>query len=347
LQEKMAEPGDTLLKGRYRVMRLLHRGGFSFIYLAQDNFLGKNVALKELIPALVADPATLKRFICEAQATSHLAHPNIVRTLNVFTDRGNYYIVMEYLPGGSLEELLRERGRLSLDETMPIVADICAGLNEAHSQGIYHCDIKPGNILFDEKGVAKLADFGIAHVSKALVARSWHTARDFSLGTLFYMAPEQLDGVRSDPRVDVYALGAVLYQMLSGRPYLPFDQRETPGAQADNVSFIRHRRPRPLDDLPPEVNTVMMKALSKRPARRYESAAALRLALVQAGLPFVTLPRTVMALSPLDSASSRPPGLLSHRVPQPDWVWVAVATTGVSLLFLLVAYGFLGRIGSW
>jgi len=343
----MIGPGDTLLKGRYYAMRLLHRGGFSFIYLAWDNVLGKDVVLKELIPTLADDSATLQRFICEAQATSHLAHPNIVRTLNVFTDQDNYYIVMEYLPGGSLEEFLRARKRLTLDEAAPIVADICAGLDEAHSQGVYHCDLKPGNILFDENGVAKLADFGIAHVSGALVARSWRTDRDFSSGTLLYMAPEQLDGVRDDPRVDVYALGTVLYQMLSGRPYLPFDSRGTPGAQADNISFIRHRHPQPLEDVPPEVNVVLMKALAKRPVRRYESAMALRTALVQACLPYVTSPRAVMALSPLDSASFRPLALPGGRVPPSDRVWAATAATAASLLFLLVAYAFLGGVGSW
>lgn len=343
----MARPGDTLLKERYRVTRLLHRGGFGFIYLAQDKVLGKDVALKELIPVLADDPATLKRFICEAQATSRLAHPNIVRTLNVFTDRGNYYIVMEYLPGGSLEELLGERERLSLDEAVLVIADICAGLSKAHSQGVYHCDLKPGNILFDENGVAKLADFGIAYFSDALVARSWRMLGDFPSGTPLYMAPEQLDGVRNDPRVDVYALGALLYQMLSGRPYLQFDQRDTPGAQAGNVGFVYHRRPQPLDALPPEVNVVLMKALAKRPAQRYESVAALRSALVQASLPYLTSVRAVMSLSPLDSARSRPPGLLAHRVPRSDWVWVAAAATGASLLLLLAAYAFLGRVGGW
>jgi serine/threonine-protein kinase len=343
----MVEPGDTLLRGRYCVKRQLHRGGFGFIYLAWDNVLGKDVVLKELIPTLAEDSATLKRFICEAQATSHLAHPNIVRTFNVFADRHSYYIVMEYLPGGSLEELLSERERLTLDEAVPIVADICAGMSEAHSQGVYHCDLKPGNILFDGNGVAKLADFGIAHVSGALVARSWRTASDFSSGTLLYMAPEQLDGVRDDPRVDVYALGAVFYRVLSGRTYLPFDRRDTPGAQADNINFIRYRHPRPLEDMPPEVNVVLMKALAKRPSRRYDSAAALRSALVQASLPYVTSPRTVMALSPLDSANSRPLTMLHRRVPPFEQVWPATAATAASLLFLLVAYAFLGRVGSW
>lgn len=343
----MAKPGDTLLKGRYRVKRLLHRGGFGFIYLVRDNNLGRDVALKELIPALADDPATLKRFIREARATSRLAHSNIVRTLDIFNDQGNYYIAMEYLSGGSLEELLCQRERLSLDEAVLVIADICAGLNEAHSHGVYHCDLKPGNILFDEHGVARLADFGIAHISNALVARSWRTTRDFSAGTLLYMAPEQLDGVRNDPRVDVYALGALLYQMLAGRPYIQFDQRDTPSAQAGNVDLIRHRHPLPLDDLPPEVNEVVMKALAKQPARRYESAAALRSALIQASLPYLTSLRAVMALSPLDPVNLRPPGLVARSVSPADWIWVAAATTSASLLLLLVAYAFLGGAGGW
>ncbi len=343
----MSKPGDTLLKGRYRVMRLLHRGGFGYIYLAQDRLLEQNVALKELMPVLADDSATLKRFIHEAQATSRLIHPNIARTLDVFTDRGNYYIALEYLPGGSLEDLLHQRSWLSLDEAVLIAADICAALSQAHNQGVYHCDIKPGNILFDKNGVAKLADFGIAHVSETLVARNWRTARDFSSGTLLYMAPEQLDGVRDDPRVDVYALGAVLYQMLAGRPYLPFDPQDTAGAQANNINLIRHHRPQPLDRLPSEVNAVLIKALSKQPTRRYPSAAALRSALVQTSLPYVTSVRAVMALSPLDSATPRPAGLLTQRDAPSDWLWLATAAMGVSLLFLLAAYAFLGRMGTW
>jgi serine/threonine protein kinase len=137
----MTRPGDTLLKGRYRTTRLLHRGGFGFIYLAWDKVLGQNVVLKELIPALAGDPATLKHFIREAQATSCLAHPNIVRTLNLFTDQDNYFIVMEYLPVGSLEDLLHERERLTLDEAVLIATDICTALTEAHSYGVYHCDL--------------------------------------------------------------------------------------------------------------------------------------------------------------------------------------------------------------
>jgi serine/threonine protein kinase len=338
LQDNMTRPGGTLAKGRYQIKRLLHRGGFGFIYLAKDNVLDRDVALKELIPALADDPATLKRFIHEARATSRLEHPNIVRTLNIFADRGNYHIVMEYLTGGSLEELLRERKKLPLDEAIVIATDLCAALSEAHSQGVYHCDLKPSNVLFDRHGVAKLGDFGIAHISDTLVSRSWRTTRNFSSGTLPYMAPEQLDGVRNDPRVDVYALGTLLYQMLSGQTYLQFDQRNTPGAQADNVKLIRHRCPEPLDHLPAEVNDVLMKALAKQPTQRYTSAMALRSALMQASLPYLTSVRAVMALSPLSSTNSRPVGMKGCNASPPDWMWVAAAAMGASLLFLLVTY---------
>jgi serine/threonine protein kinase len=338
LQDNMTRPGGTLAKGRYQVKRLLHRGGFGFIYLAKDNVRGQDVAIKELIPALADDPATLKRFIREARATSRLEHPNIVRTLNIFPDRGNYYIVMEYLPGGTLEELMRQRKKLSLDEAIVIATDLCAALSEAHSQGVYHCDLKPSNVLFDRHGVAKLGDFGIAHVSNRLVSRSWHTTREFSSGTLPYMAPEQLDGVRNDLRVDVYALGTLLYQMLSGQPYLEFNQRNTPGAQADNVRLIRHQCPEPLPDLPDEVNQVLMRALAKQPAQRYASAMDLRSALMQACLPYLTSVRAVMALSPLSSTNSRPVSMKGYPVSPPDWMWVAAAAMGASLLLLLVTY---------
>ena len=200
------KPNDTLLNGQYRILRLLGRGGFGFVYQAQDTLLHKEVAIKELIPALVGDEATLKRFLVEARATMELAHDHIVRTFNVFQESDNYYIIMECMSGGSLEDRLRETGSLPVDEAVTIAVQVCDGLGHAHDRGIVHCDLKPANILFTSRGAAKIADFGIAHVSDQALSRSWMTPAGFVAGTLPYMSPEQADGVREDPRVDVYAL---------------------------------------------------------------------------------------------------------------------------------------------
>jgi len=199
-------PGDNLLSGQYRILRQLGRGGFGFVYCAQDTLLGDEVAIKELISALVGDETMLKRFLAEAKATMRLAHPHIVRTHNVFSEAGNYYIVMEYVPGGSLEDRLPDCELLSVSEALRIAAEVCDGLSYAHAEGVVHCDLKPANILFDARSSAKVADFGIAHVSGEMLTRTWQTPAGFAAGTLPYMSPEQTDGVRDDPRVDVYAL---------------------------------------------------------------------------------------------------------------------------------------------
>jgi hypothetical protein len=277
-------PGDTPNNDHYRILRQLGRGGFGFVYLAQDTLLGEQVAIKELIPALVGDEGTLKRFLAEARATMRLRHERIVATHSVFTEGGNYYIVMECMAGDSLEARLRERGSLPVDEAVRIAAEVCEGLAYAHERGVVHCDLKPHNILFDANGRAKVADFGIAHVSGEMLTRSWKTPAGFVAGTLPYMSPEQADGVRDDPRIDVYAVGAVLYRMLTGRPYLEFDQRETPGAQADNVYRIRNQDPQPpsahVPGSPVWVDGVVLRALAKQSAKRYASAEAMRAALL-------------------------------------------------------------------
>lgn len=199
-------PKDTLLNGHYSIVRPLGRGGFGFVYLAQDTLLGEQVAIKELIPALVGDESTLKRFLAEARATMRLTHKHIVRTHNVFAEGGNYYIVMEYMPGGSLEERLRQCGSLPVPEAVKVAAEVCEGLACAYEEQVVHCDLKPANILFDGKGSAKVADFGIAHVSGEMLTRSWVTPAGFVAGTLPYMSPEQAEGVRDETRIDIYAL---------------------------------------------------------------------------------------------------------------------------------------------
>jgi serine/threonine protein kinase/Tol biopolymer transport system component len=355
-------PGDPLLNGHYRIVRLLGRGGFGFVYLAQDTLLGEHVAIKELIPALVGDEAMLKRFLAEARATMRLRHERIVGTHNVFSEGGNYYIVMEYMAGDSLEARLREHGSLSVPEAVQVTIDLCAGLEYAHPHGVVHCDLKPSNILFDEWGLAKVADFGIAHISGEMLTRSWVTPAGFVAGTLPYMSPEQADGVRDDPRIDVYALGAILYRMLTGRTYLEFDQRETPGATADNVNRLRREIPVPPSAhnkaIPATLDRVVLRALAKQPEERYASAEAMRVALQQQPAPepaVSPLPptkptssqrRTSATPTPAPQTPSSPLSAapaVKRSSPLPAWFWPAVVAAVVLLAFLILAIAALSR----
>jgi eukaryotic-like serine/threonine-protein kinase len=282
--------GDRLLNGQYHILRQLGRGGFGFVYLAQDRLLGEQVALKELIPALVGDEAVLKRFLAEARATIRLTHERIVRTYNVFSEAGNYYIAMEYMAGGSLDDRL-QAGPLPPAEAVRIAADVLEGLHYAHGRGVVHCDLKPANILFSADPArggevsAKVADFGIAHISDQLLDRTWQTSLGFVAGTLPYMSPEQAEGIRDDPRIDIYALGAVLYRMLAGRTYLDFDQRTTPAAQVENVMRIRREQALPPSAhnraVPRWLDAVVLRALAKGVEERYASADDLRRALLR------------------------------------------------------------------
>jgi len=287
-------PGDQLFHGQYRIMRQIGRGGFGFVYVAQHALLGQEVAIKELIPGLVGDDAMLKRFLAEARATLRLSHDRIVRTHEVFSERENYYIAMEYMAGGSLEARLAA-GALPVEEAVHVAQEVAEGLGYAHEHGVVHCDLKPANILFSADGLAKVADFGIAHVSDRMLSRTWQTPSGFTAGTLPYMAPEQVEGVRDDPRVDVYALGAVLYRALTGRTYLDFDTRETPGAQARNVLRIQQepvQAPSTLNRRVPDwLDQVVLMALAKNPDERFGSAGALLNALRSAGVrPGVAAP---------------------------------------------------------
>ncbi len=339
------KPGETLFNGQYRILRLLGRGGFGFVYEAQDMLLKERVAIKELIPALAGDEMVLKRFLEEAKATMRLRHKRIVGTHNVFTERDNYYIVMEMMPGGSLQARLQEQGAMPVEEAVRIAAEVCEGLTCAHDEGVVHCDLKPANILFDRKGEAKVADFGIAHVSERILTRSWQTASGLVVGTLPYMPPEQIDGVRDDPRVDVYALGALLYRAVTDRTYLEFNTRETPRAQVENVQRIYEQEPLAPSThnrrVPSWLDEVILRALAKQPEDRYANADELRTALLhQEPTPsLVTLPAAVMVgakpvpppRDPTRAATRRPRG------PLPTLVWPLLGGVAVVLTVIVIA----------
>jgi len=218
-------PGDTLFE--YRITRALGQGAFGTVYLAQDTLLDRPVAIKELTSAAQADRAAFQRFLQEARAAGSLNHPNIVTIYALKPADAAVYLVMEYLPGGSLRVLLNQRGRLLVDDAARIAADVCDGLAAAHARGIVHRDIvhrdiKPENILLTADGRAKVGDFGIAHVPRAAGGAylGGLTEAGFQPGTLIYMSPEQIRGEAVDGRSDVYQVGALLYEMLAGRDYI-------------------------------------------------------------------------------------------------------------------------------
>jgi len=207
------------IAGRYRLDSRLGFGGMSTVHLALDLRLERQVAVKLLAEHLADDPAFVSRFQREAQAAARLVHPNIVQVFDSGQDErtGQYFIVMEYIEGSSCAEILRDEGWVEVEEALSIIEQACEGLHYAHRHGVVHRDVKPGNLLRSREGEVKLADFGIAKATE----QSSITQVGSVLGTAAYLAPEQARGEEAGPSADLYALGVVAYQLISGR--LPYE----------------------------------------------------------------------------------------------------------------------------
>ena len=212
------DEGD-IIAGRYRLEGRLGFGGMSTVHLAFDMRLERRVAVKLLAEHLAEDPTFVSRFQREAQAAARLVHPNIVQIFDSGLDEhsGRHFIVMEYIEGQSCAEILRDDGWVQVDEAVAIIEQACEGLHYAHRHGVVHRDVKPGNLLRAREGEVKLADFGIAKATE----QSSITQVGSVLGTAAYLAPEQARGEEAGPRADLYALGVVAYQLISGR--LPYE----------------------------------------------------------------------------------------------------------------------------
>ncbi len=236
-------PGDTFFE--YHITRALGQGAFGTVYLAQDTLLDRPVAIKELTAAAQADPVAFQRFLQEARAAGSLNHPNIVTVHTLKPVQGTVYLVMEYLSGGSLRALLEKRGRLPMDDAISIAADVCDGLAAAHAKGIVHRDIKPDNVLLTAIGQAKIGDFGIAHVPRSAGGASLGglTQTGFQPGTLIYMSSEQIRGEAIDGRSDVYQVGLLLHEMLTGRCCIDIEglTRRAQGTSGGNVLRMQAR----------------------------------------------------------------------------------------------------------
>jgi serine/threonine-protein kinase len=266
-----------VIAGRYELGERLGFGGMSTVQLAFDRRLERDVAVKLLAEHLADDPQFVSRFRREALAAAQLVHPNIVQVFDFGLDdrTGRHYIVMEYIRGKSGAELLRDHGRLRVEDALFIVNQACRGLEHAHRHDVVHRDVKPGNLLRSDDGVVKLADFGIAKATSDTISRI--TQAGSVLGTAAYLAPEQAAGEEATARSDIYSLGVVTYQFLAGR--LPYE------AQSLTELALKQQReiPAMLDELDPAiphgVAQAVARALELEPSQRYASADDLREAL--------------------------------------------------------------------
>jgi eukaryotic-like serine/threonine-protein kinase len=279
---------DTVIAGRYRLVELLGRGGMSEVWRAEDLELGRNVAIK-----LVAPDADAARFEREARAVASLAHPNITQLYDYGEEEGRLYMVLEYMPGGTLEARLRGGRPMPDDETLAIAAGIAAGLAHAHARGVVHRDLKPANVLFDEEGRPKIADFGIARMA---AGEGTLTEAGTMLGTAAYISPEQAGGEPASAASDVYSFGVILYRLLTGR--LPFESTDPLRLAMMHRSdepppITEHRR-----DAPAVLESTALAALAKDPHERPPDGAALLAAI---GAPGVGAP--TVALPPAEDAT--------------------------------------------
>ena len=321
--------------GRYVVIERAGSGGMAEVYRARDELLGREVAVKVLSERLSGDKTFVERFRREAQAAANLNHPNVVSLFDFGADGNTYYIVMEFIDGKPLADIITAEGPLMPERAAEIGIDVSRALERAHAAGLVHRDVKPSNIMLNSSGQTKVTDFGIA---RALSREGEQTVTQTGMviGTAAYLSPEQAQGSPVDQRSDVYSLGCVLFEMLGGRP--PFTG-DTPLSVA-----YRHVRENPEPpstvnpDVPKAMDSIVMKALAKNPDNRYQSATEIREDLERflAGqqvhaTPLLAPPPTSTQVIRGTEVAEYPPEAASRK----GWLWAAAL---VLLLLGVLAY---------
>ncbi|MCW3056422.1 MAG: pknB [Solirubrobacterales bacterium] len=296
----MIEP-ETVIDGRYRVISRLGSGGMAEVYLAQDQLLGRQVAVKVLHHHFAEDQEFVERFRREASSAAALSHPNIVGIFDRGEWNGTYYIAMEYVAGRSLKSIVREGGALEPAAAIDIVIQILRAAQFAHKRGVIHRDLKPHNVILDEEGRARVTDFGIARAGASDM-----TLTGSIMGTAQYLSPEQAQGYSVSAASDLYSIGVILYELLSGA--VPFE-----GETAVAIAFMQvSAEPRPPSELnpalPASLDAIVLRALAKDPAQRYADAGELIAALERER-------QALPALSAATVANPRGDGLAGHPPP--------------------------------
>ena len=339
----------ALLNNRYQLLERIGTGGMADVFRARDLMLERTVAIKILHETYSNDRAFQDRFRQEARAAANLSHPNIVTVHDFGFDHDQLYIVMEHIPGKDLKTILRQRGRYSVEEAIPLIVQACAGIGYAHRAGLVHCDIKPHNMIVTPDGRLKVTDFGIARALSTIMPDE---RADVVWGSPQYFSPEQAVGEAPSPASDVYSLGVVLYEVLTGA--LPF----TAPNSEELARMHLEEDPIPpseyVPDIPKALEEIVLKVLSKEPAARYRTADQLGRVLLRFGTQRDVTQTPALSLTPEANVAYQQPEpvaittgrrravqLPEITVPEvevtlPDIDWVSV---GLGLVALLAVGG--------